>query len=78
MDANVGDRAADEEGVYPPEPQQMIQMRTVEGIVADLADYELVLAWLELVHYLPTPRAFPDVLWPDIPLRVAVVVGAWV
>src|SRR5918998_4035882 len=52
----------------------MVQVRAVEGVVADLADHDLVLARLEFVDDLPSPRAGPNVLRPDLPLRVPLVV----
>src|ERR671917_2881990 len=74
VDADAGDRAADDERVHAPQPQEMVEVRPVEGIVADLADDELVLARRELVHDPPAPALLAGVLGPDLPLRVPVVV----
>src|ERR687886_1798401 len=74
MDADVGDRATDDQSVYVPDAQEMVQVRAVEGVVADLTDDELVLQRPQLVHYLPSPAIFADVLRPDLPLRVPLIV----
>src|SRR5919199_2283708 len=74
MDADVGDRTADDQSVYVPDAQEMVQVCAVEGVVADLAHDELVLQRLQLVHYLPAPAIFTDVLRPDLPLRITLSV----
>jgi hypothetical protein len=53
----------------------MVQVRPVEGVVADLADDEFALARPEFVHYSPASGLLADVLGPYVPLRVSVVVG---
>src|SRR5215211_1186181 len=75
MDADVGHRAANNEGIDAPEAQEVIEVGPVESIVADLTDHVLILARRELIDDLPSPRAFLDVLGPDVPLRVSHGVG---
>jgi hypothetical protein len=74
VDADVGDRAVGDERVHASEAQEMVRVRSVDGVVADLADDELVLARLKLVDDLPASGAGPHVLRPDLPLRVALFV----
>src|SRR5215210_566214 len=74
VDADVGDRAADDERIDTPHTQQVLQRRGVEGIVAGLADGRLVLARGEFVHHLPAPAPLAAVLPPDLPLRVTIPV----
>src|SRR3982751_3791214 len=52
----------------------MVQVRAVEGVVADLTDDEFALQRPQLVHYLPSPAIFANVLRPDLPLRVSLIV----
>src|SRR5215212_1878427 len=75
MDADVGHRAADDEGIDAPEAQEVIEVGPVESIVADLGDHVLVLARRELFDDLPSPRALLDMLGPDVPLGVSHAVG---
>src|SRR5215217_1393201 len=74
VDANVGDRSADDERIDAPQTQHVLQRRAVEGIVPWFADGRLVLARGELVHNLPAPAPLAAVLAPDLPLRVAIPV----
>src|SRR5918994_716560 len=75
MDTDVGDRAADDERIHAPQAQHMLQPRAVESVVAWLAYGRLVFVRGEPVHHLPTPASLAAVLAPDLPLRVALVVG---
>src|ERR1039458_4118725 len=72
--ADVRHGAADHERVDAPEPQQMVQRRAVEGVVADLADDSLILRRSERIDDVPAPAALASVLGPDLPLRIAVAV----
>ncbi len=74
VDTGICDRTADNEGVDLSEPQEVVQVRTVEGVGADLADHQLVREQRKLFDYLPTPRAGSGVLRPDLSLRVNLVV----
>ena len=74
MDADVGDGAADHQGVDAPLSEHVIERRSVEGVVADLLNDELVLARLELVDDLPAPSPPARVLGPDLPLGITLVV----
>ena len=51
----------------------MVQVCPVKGVITDLAGYELAFQEPQLFDYLSASGAFPDVLRPDLPLRVAVV-----
>src|SRR5215218_4963364 len=75
MDADVGHRAANNEGIDAPEAQEVIEVGPVESIVADLTDHVLILARRELIDDLPSPRALLDVVGPDVPLGVSHGVG---
>src|SRR5918995_6810098 len=75
MDADVGDRATDDERVHAPQTQHVLQTRPVEGVVAWLAYRRLVFAGGEFVHDLPTPAPFAAMLAPDLPLRISIVMG---
>src|SRR5215203_285730 len=74
VDANVGDRSADDERIDAPQTQHVLQRRAVEGIVPWFADGRLVLARGELVHNLPAPAPLAAVLAPDLPLGVTIPV----
>src|SRR5215204_6029134 len=69
--ANIGHRAANDEGFDAPEAQEVIEVGPVESIIADLRDHVLILARRELIDDLPSPRALLDVLGPDVPLWVS-------
>src|SRR5215204_7074534 len=75
MDTDVRDRATDDERIHAPQAQHVLQPRAVEGIVPWLAYSRLVFAGGELVHHLPAPAPLAAMLTPDLPLRIAVVVG---
>src|SRR5215210_2181935 len=74
-DADVCDRATDDQRVDAPLAKHVLQLRAVEGIVARLADGRLIIAWGKLVHHLPAPTTLAAMLAPDLPLRIAVAVG---
>src|SRR5919112_498264 len=75
MDADVGDRATDDERIHAPKTQHVLQPRAVEGIVAWLAYGCLVFVRGKPVNHLPAPATLAAMLAPDLPLRVAIVVG---
>src|SRR3712207_1305380 len=75
MDTDVGDRATDDERIHAPQAQHVFQTRAVEGVVAWLAYGRLVFAGGEPVNHLPAPAPLAAMLAPDLPFRVAVVVG---
>src|ERR687890_1514096 len=75
MDTDVGDRATDDERIHAPKAQHVFQTRAVEGVVAWLAYGRLVFAGGKPVNHLPAPAPLEAMLAPDLPLRVAVVVG---
>src|SRR5919112_565849 len=75
MDADVGNRATDDERIYIPQAQHVLQPRAVEGVVARLAYGRLVFVRGKPVDHLPTPAPLAAVLTPDLPLWVAIVVG---
>src|SRR5215210_6183886 len=75
MDTDVGDRATDDECIHVPQVQYVFQTRAVEGVVAWLAYSRLVFAGGEPVHHLPAPASLAAMLAPDLPLRIAFVVG---
>src|SRR5215211_6412950 len=75
MDTDVGDCATDNERIHVPHAQHVLQTRAVEGVVAWLAYRRLVFAGGEPVHHLPAPAPLAAMLAPDLPLRVAIVVG---
>src|SRR5215208_6961744 len=74
VDADVGDRSADDERIDAPNTQCVLERRAVEGIVTGLADTYFVFARGELVYHLPTPAPLAAVLAPDLPLRVTIPV----
>src|SRR5215210_4408837 len=74
-DADVCDRAADDQRVDAPLAQHVLQLRAVEGVVTRLTDGCLIIAWGKLVHHLPAPTPLAAMLAPDLPLRIAVAVG---
>src|SRR5215211_3448411 len=75
MDTDVGDRATDDERIHAPQTQHVLQSRAVEGVVARLAYGRLVFVGGKPVHHLPAPTPLATMLAPDLPLRVAIVVG---
>src|SRR5829696_6039291 len=75
MDTDVGDRATDDECIHVPQAQHVLQTRAVEGVVAWLAYGRLPFAGGEPVNHLPAPATLAAMLAPDLPLRIAVVVG---
>src|SRR5215207_9525499 len=75
MDTDVGDRATDDERIHAPQAQHVIQTRAVEGVVAWLAYRRLVFAGSKPVNHLPAPAPLAAMLAPDLPLRIAIVVG---
>src|SRR5215203_3556843 len=75
MDTDVRDRATDDERIHAPQAQHVLQPRGVEGIVPWLTYSRLVFPRGEPVDNLPAPASLAAMLAPDLPLRVAVVVG---
>src|SRR5215210_6486272 len=75
MDTDIGDRATDDNRIHAPQAQHVLQSRAVERVVAWLAYGRLVFAWGKPVNHLPAPAPLPAMLAPDLPLRIAVVVG---
>jgi len=65
----VGTKTSFHEGIDAPEPQQMIEGRCVERVVAKFAQDDIVSRRRELVDDLPAPAALAGVLGPDPPLR---------
>src|SRR5215216_6362026 len=75
VDTDVGYRTTDDECIHAPQTQHVIQPRAVEGVVAWLAYGRLVFTGREPVYHLPAPAPLAAMLAPDLPLRVAIVVG---
>src|SRR5215217_7694937 len=75
MVTDVCDRATDDERIHVPQAQHVLQTRAVEGVVAWLAYGRLPFAGGEPVNHLPAPAPLAAMLAPDLPLRIAFVVG---